>query len=272
MKLDLHIHTIYSDGALTVEENVRRAKNALLDGIAITDHDNIDSWLEIDSNSYDIEVIKGVELSTYHKGDSVHVLGYYLNNGGDYSELEKILREISKARMIRLKKIIKLLEKFNIYVTKEDILKEADGVVARPHIAQAIMKKYPERGYTKDCLFRDYLGNDAPCYVAINNFSTKEGVELLKRNNCLVVIAHPLYINRFNYQELLDLGIEGLEAFYKYNADVKNDALNFALENSLIVTGGSDYHGTVTGNMIGDAYLEGEYAEKFLKKIKRWII
>lgn len=270
MKYDLHTHTTYSDGGLSIDGNVLKAKEVGVDGIAITDHDNIESWREIDSNSYDIDVIKGVELSTYHKGDVVHVLGYYLNDGGDYNELEEFLRKVSKERMIRLKKIIKLLEKFDIYVTKEEILKEADGVVARPHIAEAIRKKYPERGYTKDGLFRDYLGNDAPCYVAINNFETRDGIELLKKNHCLVVVAHPLYINRFNYQELKELGIDGIETFYKYGRDdVCNDVLGFAIDNNLIITGGSDYHGTNTGNMIGDAYIEGEYVTKFLRKINK---
>lgn len=56
-----------------------------------------------------------------------------------------------------------------------------------------------------------------------------------------------------------DLGIDGIETFYKYRGDVCDDVLEFAIDNNLIITGGSDYHGTNTGNMIGDAYVEGEY-------------
>lgn len=269
MKYDLHTHTTYSDGNLNIDGNVSKAIELGLDGIAITDHDNIESWKEIDSKSYDIDVIKGVELSTYHKNDVVHVLGYYLNDGGDYSELEEFLRKTSTDRMVRLRKIIKLLERFNIYVTKEEILRETDGVVARPHIALAIMKKYPERGYTKDGLFKDYLGNDGPCYVPINNYETKDGIELLKRNHCLVVIAHPLGIRKFDYKELNDLGIDGIETFYKYRYDVEDDVLDFALANGLVITGGSDYHGPITRDTMGEVYLEGNYVDKFLDRINK---
>ena len=267
MKYDLHTHTIYSDGVLDIEGNVKRAKEVGLDGIAITDHDNIDSWREIDITDYEIDVIKGVELSTYHKNDVVHVLGYYLNDGGDYSELEVFLRKIRKERMLRLKKILRLLEKFDIYISKDDVLREADGAIARPHIAAAIMKKYPERGYTKDGLFNDYLGNDAPCYVAINNFETRDGIELLKRNHCLVVLAHPLYVKKFDYKELVEFGLDGIESFYKYRFETSDDVLKFALKNELLPTGGSDYHGPNVNEAIGKVYLEGEYVNKFLARI-----
>ena len=111
IKYDLHTHTCYSDGDLDILGNVKNAIKLGLDGIAITDHDNIDGWEDIDNNSYKIDVIKGVELSTYYKGDSVHVLGYYLNDGGDYSELDNFLKKTREDRLIRVKKIIDLLKK-----------------------------------------------------------------------------------------------------------------------------------------------------------------
>ena len=77
MKYDLHTHTKYSDGELDVDGNVKRAIELGLDGIAITDHDSIESWKIIDQNDYAIPVIKGVELSTFYNGTSVHILGYY---------------------------------------------------------------------------------------------------------------------------------------------------------------------------------------------------
>lgn len=267
MKIDLHTHTTYSDGEFDIKGNVSLAKKLGLDGIAITDHDSVDSWREIDSSDYDFKVIKGVELSTYHKGDVVHILGYHLNDGGDYDELEDFLRKTKKDRMMRLKKIIKLLGKYDINITVDEVLEEADGVVARPHIAAAIIKKYPERGYTKDDLFRDYLGNDGPCYVEINNYEAKDGIELLKRNHCLVVLAHPLYIKKFDYKELVLFGLDGIESFYQYRFDTSDEVLKFSLENNLIVTGGSDFHGPHVRNTMGKVYLEGNYVEKFLNRI-----
>ena len=269
LKYDLHTHTCYSDGDLDILGNVKNAIKLGLDGIAITDHDNIDGWEDIDNNSYKIDVIKGVELSTYYKGDSVHVLGYYLNDGGDYSELDNFLKKTREDRLIRVKKIIDLLKKYDINVTYEEIIAEADGAVARPHIAKAIMKKYPERGYTSNYLFENYIGNNKPCYVPVNYFDTRDAIELLKRNHCLVVIAHPLLITKFNYQELVKYNIDGIEAIYNYQDNIKNDVLSFTLNNKLIVTGGSDYHGPVTRDSMGSIYLEDKYVNLFLSKINK---
>ena len=267
MTLDLHTHTIYSDGDLDILGNVKKAMEVGLDGIAIVDHDNIDSWKEIDKNTYPIKVIKGVELSTYYKGANVHVLGYYLNDGGDYHELDDFLVKTRRERLERIDKIIKLLEPFNIILTKEEIIKEADGAVARPHVAKAIMKKYPELGLTKNDIFNKYIGNDGPAYVPVNNFQTDAAVKMLHDNHCLAIIAHPKLIDKFDYKELLLLGIDGMEGFYKYKYDDFLDVVEFCDENDLLVTGGSDYHGPNTRDSIGEIYLDDKRSKQFLKKI-----
>ena len=267
MKLDLHTHTTFSDGDLEIYGNVRKALDFDLDGIAITDHDTIDSWQVIDGNEYPIMVIKGVELSTYYKNSSVHVLGYYLNDGGDYQELDEILKQIRQERLERLEKIISLLKPLGIELSKEEILKEAHGAVARPHVAKAIIKKYPELHLSIDDVFDQYIGNDAPAYVPVNNFQTEDAIALLKRNHCLVVIAHPLLIKKVDYKELFQFDIDGIEGFYNYSFDVEEDVVRVGDEYHILVTGGSDYHGPITRDSMGNAYVEDERAKVFLKKI-----
>ena len=61
-KYDLHTHTTYSDGEYDIAGNVNKAMEAGLSGIAVTDHDNVDAWKEIDQKDFKIDVIKGVEL------------------------------------------------------------------------------------------------------------------------------------------------------------------------------------------------------------------
>lgn len=267
MKLDLHTHTKYSDGDLDIIGNVRQALSLGLDGIAITDHDNIDSWKEINDSEYPLLVIKGVELSTYYKGSSVHILGYYLNDGGDYSELDTTLKRIRKERIERIDKIISLLKLQGIVLTREEVFKEADGAVARPHIAKAIIKKYPELNLTIDDVFDNYIGNHAPAYVPVNDFQTEEAISLLKRNHCLVVLAHPLFIEKNSYRELLDLGIDGIEGFYFYDFEVDDDVVKVGDDAGILVTGGSDYHGPITRDTMGKAFLEGDRAKTFMKRI-----
>lgn len=269
--MDLHTHTNNSDGDLTVEENIELAIVNNYKAIAITDHDNIDSWDLLD-NYDDIIAIKGVELSTFHKNESVHILGYYLNNGKSYEGLKNKLIELRLKRKNRVYKMIELLHQFDIYLTYEEIIKYADGVVARPHVAKAILDKYPDRGYTKEYIFENFIGDDKPAYVPVDNFSTKEAIDLLHNNNLIAVLAHPLYIKKFNYQEIKDLGIDGIECFYAYHDIDMNEykkVLKFAKSNNLIITGGSDYHGPNTRDTFKKAYLEGEYEDIFLNIINK---
>ena len=268
LKYDLHTHTKYSDGELDILGNIKRAKELGLSGIAITDHDNLDSWKDIDSNNYDFYVIKGVELSTYYNGVNIHILGYYLNDDGSYSELEQFLAMVREKRKERVYKVIDLLKNFEIELTYEEIASYADGAIGRPHIAQAIINKYPERNYSMNEVFDKYIGNNAPAYVKSFNFETKDAIDMLKRNHCLVVLAHPLFSDKYDYKEIFDLGIDGIEVFYPYT-EHKNyeEVLNFAKDNDLIITGGSDYHGPFVRNSMGEEFLEEPYIIEFLKDI-----
>lgn len=268
MKLDLHTHTTYSDGELTIEENVERARKLGLDGIAITDHDNIDSWKDID-NIDDFLVIKGVELSTFHDNESIHLLGYYLNNNKSYKELDDFLIKMRKERRERIKKIIELLKQFKIELTEKEILAEADGAVGRPHVAKAIMKKYPEREYTKDYIFDNFIGNGKPAYVPTYNLHTIDAIKLLKRNNCIAVIAHPLIIDKYSYTKLLKLNIDGIETFYPYKEKDYKEVLKEAQKHNLLITGGSDFHGPNGSNEIGQEYLREPYSKVLLKKLNK---
>ena len=270
MKYDLHTHTKYSDGELTIEGNVRRAFELGLDGIAICDHDNIDSWQEIDNSKYEISLIKGVELSTYYKGENIHILGYYLNNNSPYEELDKFLKDMRKKRETRTKRIIELLKKQGINIEYKNIEKFADGAIGRPHIAKAIIEAYPQKNYTIDKIFDLYIGNGKSCYVKTSELQTEDAIRILKENNCLAILAHPLLIKKVDYKEILSLGVDGIECYYPYeNKKDYHEVIKEAQKRKILITGGSDYHGPIIRNTMGKEYLEGEELEMFLKAINK---
>lgn len=268
-KLDLHIHSTYSDGSLTIKEIVDKAIISGMSRIAITDHDSIESWKEIDNGNFAIPVIKGVEISTRYKNDVVHILGYYLNDNGEYFGLINKLNEICEQRKNRVKDIIKKLDEFNIHITYEDVMKHADGAVARPHIVKAILEKYTDRGYTFDNLFENYLGNDKPAYIELKEFNSFEAINLLHENHCIAVLAHPWSIKKFDYRELLSFGIDGLECDMTKVVEDSKKYLEFAEDNNLIVTAGSDFHVPYIFNEIGYNYIEKDRAKSFLFKINK---
>ncbi len=271
VKYDLHSHTIYSDGEFTVEGNVNRAISLGLDGIAISDHDNIDSWKDIDNKKFDIPVIKALELSTFTNGENVHVLGYYLNDNGDYSELDNFLKEMRENRDKRVYRIIDLLKQLDINVTYENIIKYADGSVGRPHVAKAIIEAYPERNYTIDEIFDNFIGDGKPAYVPSSNLDTKDAIDILHRNHCIAVLAHPLLIDnkKVNYKDLLNYPFDGVECFYPYKDESYQEVLDIANEKNLLVTGGSDFHGPNVRDTMGLEYNRDHYLERFLKRINQ---
>lgn len=247
MKADLHCHTIHSDGIYTVNEVIDRAMKKGITHLAITDHDTImgNKDATIISQDKNINIICGIELSTRFNNEAIHILGYFKKNDFNQTELIDFLANQKKIREERALKIIKLLkENFDIEITYENLLKNADGVIARPHIAKTIIESgYP---YTKEYIFQTMIGDDCKAYVPSTTMNTKDGIELLKRNNCVVVLAHPVLIKKTPIQYFIDLGIDGIEAIYPKNTN--DDTLYFkelAKINNLLITAGSDFHGFI---------------------------
>ena len=129
MKVDLHIHTIYSDGVYTPEKIVDTAIDAGLDAIAITDHDNVLAYpiavnyaqkIAKDTGKTALEILPGVEINTIYKDIEIHILGYFMNR--DDSDFQAMLKAQQKARVEQTEQIIHLLnKKEGLHITFEKI-------------------------------------------------------------------------------------------------------------------------------------------------------
>ena len=105
LRADLHMHSVYSDGTLTIKKLLDYAKSKRLDIIAITDHDSTMGVEEAIAygKEINIKVIAGIELSTAHNDESVHVLGYF--NGEIPEEVKEFSRKQHEFRRERIKTI-----------------------------------------------------------------------------------------------------------------------------------------------------------------------
>ncbi len=273
MKADLHMHTTHSDGRLSREEVFDRAKANGLDIIAITDHD---VTAEVEDNralaqARGMRYIAGIELSTLYKGKSVHVLGYFKGDAHKNKEMVEYYQMIKEGRENRAKTFIEKLDyHFDITITYEQLLRLSGGIIARPHIARAIMENYPH--YTHDYIFNNFIGDECKAYVPSTELSTQEGIKLLKNQGALVVLAHPVLLKPHIHDEVLALDFDGIEAIYCKNS-LEDTAYYkaFAEANGLFVTAGSDYHGITDDSShcdVGTNTLEGHDLEMFLSKFK----
>lgn len=269
-KVDFHVHSTCSDGLLTPENVVKRAYEKSVKYLALTDHDTV-SGLDIakaKAKSLGINFIPGIELSTNYNKESIHILGFFKDESYKDKKLINYLDELKERRNIRaIKMIEKLKEEFNIIIDKDKLFKKANGgVIARPHIAYEIIES--GYNYTKDEIFKKFIGKDCPAYVPTTKISPEEGINILRKHNALVFLAHPILIKKSPLTDFLSFGFDGIEGVYFQNSkDDEKRFINFALENNLLISAGSDCHGDFNGDTrhgdIGCMDLEEKYLKSF---------
>ncbi|MDF2893197.1 MAG: hypothetical protein K0R80_3564 [Clostridia bacterium] len=268
-KADLHVHTTASDGLLSPEEVVKWAAYKKLNAVAITDHDTVKGVqpaIDI-SKQYNVEVIPGIEFSSEHMDEEIHILGYYI----DYEQnwLKEKLDEMYKSRYTRAVKMIDRLNEIGIDITLEQVKAIAEsGTIGRPHIARAMQ----EKGYIdnmKDA-FRKYIGKGGPAYVERYRISCQEAIDIIKQLGGVPVLAHPGLINKKEcIKEILDMGIEGIEVYHtKHDDEIIRYSLKLAAERKLLITGGSDCHGVFLNNepIMGNVWVDYKYVELLKQK------
>ena len=275
-KGDFHLHTNVSDGKLTPSELVKLAKHNGLDIISINDHDTLNGIAEAISTGIaeGIKVIPAFELSTIKNGENIHVLAYFKDDSYKDKAFIAKLKEITDYRITRAKKIVENLEKyFNININHEDVLNNADGIVARPHIAKTILQAGYD--YEWEELFKTVLSQDSPAYVPNKLLSVEEGIDLLRSTNCLIVLAHPVLIKKSEVKDILTLGFDGIEAIYFQNSPSDTEKyISLAKEFNILITAGSDFHGLSKedeshAHTPGETFLCGEALNNFVEALSK---
>jgi predicted metal-dependent phosphoesterase TrpH len=246
MIYDLHVHTSASDGFYSPEKVIEKASIPGLAGIAITDHDTVDGLQAALNfamkNKYRINVVPGIEMNTELDGEEIHILGYFI----DYKSkrLDERLGELKNSRFARACKMINKLKNLGINIDIEEVQKMARGnLIGRPHIARAMMNK----GYVLSIkeAFEKYISKGQPAYVPRYKFLPQEAIALIKEVGGISVLAHPGLIKNTNkLNSILTMGIEGVEVLYpEHSQDQITKYTEFCINNNLLITGGSDFHG-----------------------------
>lgn len=248
--IDLHVHSTFSDGTNTPKELVTLAKESGLSAFALTDHDTIAGLSSacIAAESAGIELIPGIELSTDYEGNEVHILGYYFNEKNP--AFLKKLEEFIDSRNGRNEKMVRLLQKEGFDITMEELCEEhPNSVITRAHFARYLV----DHGMAKDIstVFSKYLGDNCRCYVPREKIDPFEAVSLIRLGGGVAFFAHPV-LCRMNQNrlkafiaKLKDHGLTGIEAIYSANSpEDERNLKRLAREYDLLISGGSDYHGS----------------------------
>ncbi len=272
-RADLHCHTTCSDGSYSPEDLVRLAKQIGLSAISITDHDTVDAYPRAIPLCAElgIELLSGIEFSTVLNGASVHILGYGFDPKS--KDLAAFCAMHVKRRQVRNQAILDLLTAGGMPVTEEDVLdtlpkgeSTAQRVIGRPHIAQAMVKK----GYASSVqeAFRKFIAEGQPYYVQGSSFGVEETIDLIHRINGIAVIAHPHLIrNTRLIDALLNMNFDGIECYYgRFQPKDHQRWLKIADKKGWLVTGGSDFHGTVKPDQpLGSSWVDQEKFKKLMR-------
>jgi predicted metal-dependent phosphoesterase TrpH len=272
--VDMHTHTTASDGMCSPADNVRQALQAGLAAVAITDHDTVSGIEEarMEGERIGIEVVPGVEISTMDRGVDIHILGYYL----DYQD-PVLLQRLSRLRDMRNDRnslILNRLNELGIHITMDEVNQHLishtgdDQSIGRPHIANVLVA----RGIvdTVADAFELYLGKGRAAYVNLPRISPREALDWVREAGGKAVLAHPgLYNNEDIVHDIIQLGIHGIEVYHSDHTEAQRQYYyELATRHGLLITAGSDYHGSRGGVIFHGAIGSERIHTEVLEQLK----
>ena len=283
-RIDLHIHSTASDGTFSPAEILALAQDLNLAAIAITDHDTINGSKEALGIGVppSLKFLTGVEISaspppSFPYSGSLHILGYSIKI--DNPLLNKTLATLQEARKNRNPGIIDRLNSMGVAISMDELLNEVGGgQLGRPHIARLMIKK----GYVESIqeAFDKYLGKGKPAYIDKYRVDCSKAIEVILGAGGIPVIAHPFLLNPKNIEDIEELvitlkamGLKGIEVYYpEHSQDNISKLEDIANRHELLMTGGSDFHGSLKpeikmGSGKGDLFVPYILYEKLMENI-----
>lgn len=272
MHADLHIHSLHSDGNLPAGEIIVAARKAGVNCIAITDHDSVDAYRTEDilglSSAQAVECVRGVELSASFDGLDIHVLGYGIDTAN-----AALLEKLQEKRTYRHERLFRMAEKLlslGVRVDAGELEAYISGKSAsRLHLAHYLQDKHVVTNIRE--AFRYYLGQDSPAYLPSYKDTAETAIRLIKESGGLAFAAHPRKsrLDDARLRRLAELGLDGIEALYPGCSEARvNKYAALASECGLLLSGGSDYHGDLRGEVhLGDVKVPYSWVEAIKARI-----
>ena len=265
---DLHTHTNFSDGSYSPETLVAAAKKIGLHYLGITDHDTVDGVRHLYENGLypgrGVNIIPGVELSANHPTRDIHIVGYNIDI---YNEaLLEMIDKIIEARWERFSEIIRILQRKKYNIREADVLKIAgtSRSIGRAHIARTLVKIGAFKSVRE--AFDKMLGKGCPAYVPRYLPEVDEVIDAIHQAGGTATLAHPKLVGDDELVEELCKKLDGLEVYYPcHKPEDTQHYFLMAKEYNLLITGGSDFHGTSSRFVqdLGEFTISDKLAEKF---------
>ena len=271
MRADLHVHSSASDGTDPPAEVMRRAAQAGLDVVALTDHDTVAGHAEARAAAGPVTLLPGMELSCRLDGRSLHMLAYLFD--ADQPELAAELTRIREDRVLRARAMVDNLAGLGVDVSWEQVAAIAgQAVVGRPHIARA-MADSGAIASPREAFTRDWIADGGRAYVGRYALDPVRAIDLVRAAGGVTALAHPragrdTWVTNEQITRLAAVGLAGLEVFHPDQSEAERARL-FALAHdlALVTTGGSDDHGSLTDYRLGSETTSAEAYQDLLSRV-----
>lgn len=249
MSIDLHLHSLHSDGSLTPAELLAKAKDLGLSAVALTDHNTVSglpAFLE-EARSQGLTAIPGIEISTDMDGTELHLVGLFISPE-HFAPIEDMMQVYHRLKEESNLALVEKLRQGGFAITYADVLQQAKGKTPnRVHVALALM----EAGYVTSVqdAFARLLKEKHGYYTPPARLDITEAIRYLRSIHALPVLAHPLLslseeALRAALPRLIGEGLLAMEVRHSsYDDSTIERAQAIANEYGLLHSGGSDYHG-----------------------------
>lgn len=266
--IDLHVHSVYSDGRLTPEEIAARARGNGVVAVAMTDHDTLAGWegKRAACDRAGVECVCGVELSCETSGRETHILSLFADPD---SEGGARLEELRRERKNRMLAMLDNFSRLGVSLTLEDLPNGHGGSYGRPHLARALVKKGVVK--TVNEAFGRYLYDKGPVNVPKRRLPADEGIALAKSLGGVAILAHPGISGVIDKLDVLrSFGLDGVEAYHpKHGGETVAMLLEYCARHEMLVSGGSDFHAVGEGPDIGSMRVPPELLDRLRETAAR---
>lgn len=251
--IDLHVHTKISDNSLSTEEVIKLAKQKGLTHLAVTDHDTTKGLQEavILGQEIGVGIVPGIEISAcdYQRNKRAHILGLYIELG--HPALERLCQPLIQSRNQASFDMVRKVIAAGYDISWEAVQKFAGGMgVYKQHIMHALL----ENGYCEsiyDDLYKKLFQRGSTpetqgiAYIQMEYVDARTAILAVQEAGGIAVLAHPGQLENFDgIDDWVKIGLAGIEVFHpSHNEEDRQRALGYAQKHSLIITGGSDFHG-----------------------------
>src|SRR5258705_2495930 len=243
--VDLHTHTIASDGTLRPRDLVAEAARRGVRVLAITDHDSTEGLAEAIEEARrhpPLVIVPGIEINCDVEGAEIHILGYCMDYEADW--FRDFCRAQREERRARVHRMAERLAELGMPIDPERVFALVqEGSAGRPHVARVMV----ERGYVKTVreAFDKYLAARKPGHVQRHKLTPEDAVRILRRAGGVPVFAHPGLADRDAIiPSLVAAGLIGIEWIYREDSPAQRGGyVELCRQHDLLRTGGPDFHG-----------------------------